>query len=591
MMKKRIVLWLRILTAIMTMSLFMGGVACSPVTPPASDEDDMQQDGDGQENTPSGDNGNNGDNGDNGETPDTPAPPFDEDWDAYITAAPKMATEILLVNAGSGANGLLMATLQGLAAKNSTTQILLRSNSWSKYIKYIEQRGVVIKSKTDKGSAWSLASLLEYYAPMLDGYILCSSDLASESASVAVSLAHQLNAVVVTPELVSLAEKAGLTEVLDVSDKDDNWLRESEYFENLSTDVAVEQSVTMAPKLIDYAVMSGAYCYFYNGTNRDVHTQKFDFLDDGAVVIGWNNTLGEYDTVKSLSSLSACLIPADHAYNLSTLSSFAGSGKLNEELYANATDEPNVKNEAVHTVCLVLSDGDNLQWALNDYTSERWYGYKWRGTFPMTWGLPALIGDLALPMMEYFADTQTAEDEFIMQLSGLGYTFPSLWDEDARYDMADMLADVMEDRGMKYMNILDDRGLTEENMDAFTSSGTVEGIFYTDYSNYAGYHGEILWSNGVPVVSARYRLWAGMADGSIENIAAEVNAAAKDVNSQDAYSFIIVHAWSGCDSNGNFGANNSTMLAVEELISAFGSDVEVVGASEFMNRIKHYLAP
>ncbi len=581
-MLKQMFAWARMLATVMALALCVGALACcAPSTPDEkpSDEDDTPQDGGEQNGAP------------DENIPDPPAPPFDEDWDAYITAAPKMATEILLLGAADGANGLLQATLQGLAAKNSTTQILLRNNAWSKYIKYIEDRGVKISTKNQAGASWSLKTLLEYYAPTLDGYILCSSDLTSESASVAVSLSHQLNAVVATSEQIKMVEDAGLTMVLDVTDKDDAWLRQSEYFANLSTTVAVEQPVTMAPKLIDYAVMSGAYCYFYNGNDGKKHTEKFEFLDDGAVVIGWNNTLGEYDTVKSFSQLNACLIPADHAYNLSTLSSFAGSGKLNEELYADATDTPNIQNEAVHTVCFVLSDGDNLQWALNDYTSDRWYGYEWRGTFPMTWGLPPLLGDLALPMLEYFADTQTDEDEFIMQLSGLGYTFPSLWTEEARLDMADTLAQVMETRGLKYMSILDDHGFTKENLEAFTSSGAVEGIFYTDYSNYAGYKGEILWVNDVPVVSARYRLWAGLNDGSIENIANSINAAAADVTGKDAYSFVIVHAWSGLSSDGNFTANNNTMRAVEELISRFDDNVEVVGASEFFNRIKYNLAP
>ena len=498
-----------------------------------------------------------------------------------------------MCDAVGGVNGLTQGVLQGLAAKNSTTQILLRANSWSRYLTFIKMRDVKVSEADQAGNAWTLASLMSYYAPMLDGYILCASDLATESASVAVSLSGILNAVVVTPDNEQRAKDAGLQMVIDVTDKDDAWLRESEYFNLLAYDVAVEQPVTMAPKLVDYAAMAGAYCYYYNGNVREEHAKQFEFLDDGAVVIGWNGTLGEYETVYSLSEENACLIPADHAYNLSTLSSFAGEGKLNEKQYADKDSEKaHIEDEAKHTVCFVMSDGDNLQWMLNDYCGTNWFGSPLRGQFPMTWGLPALAGELALPMVEYFKQAQTGKDEFIMQLSGLGYTFPSKWDARARDDMAERLADAMADRGFRYLNILDDHGFTEENMASFTQfDDTVQGIFYTDYGNYAGYEGKILWSNDVPVVAARYRLWAGLEDGSLENIAKSINKATANVYNEDAYSFIIVHAWSGVNANGELVSGGNTMNAVEKLIGMFDEDVEVVSASEFMNRVRENLMP
>lgn len=506
-----------------------------------------------------------------------------------ITVAPNKATTLLLTKAVSGANGVTLGTLQGLAAKHSETQILLRAHSWSLYLPYMQSAGATVCEKDENGKDWTLATLLAYYASDLSGYIL-SSD---ESLSVAISLSGLLNAVVVQPSNEQTAISAGLTMVMDVRNRDDGWLRSSEYFSQLSRKVAVEQPASMAHKLVDYAVMAGAYFNFYDGNNTDEHTAMFDFLDDGATLLGWNNTLGEYETVKSLSGINACLVPADHAYNLSTLSSFFAEGSVNKSLYASEeADQSHVENDNVHTVCIVMSDGDNLQWTLNDYVKKTyWYSSALRGGFAMNWGLPALFGDLALPLMQYYADQQTSQDEFIMQLSGLGYTFPSNWDEAAKRNMAQTLAETMQKRGMKYMNILDDHGFTEQNMDAFTSQKGIEGIFYTDYANYAGYKGDILWSNGVPVVSARYRLWNSIGGCDPESIANSVNNAPTSVYTEEGYTFIIVHAWSGLDAEGNFVANGDTMAAVAKLISLLDSDVEVVSASEFMNRIKDNLKP
>ena len=518
-------------------------------------------------------------------------PVYDEEpWLADIVCAPNRATKILLLDAPGGDNSLTLATLQGLAAANSTTQILFRSGSWSKYLESIKDIGpdgfgAKVLEKNAAGQAWSVATLLEEYSSMLEGYILC--DTGDESVNVAITLAHYLKAVVVTPSNVAVAEKAGLSMVLDVTEYDDAWLRESKYFDMLVTDVAVEQPANMAPRLVDYAVMAGCYINFYNGNDAEEHAKMFDFLDDGAIVIGWNNTLGEYDTVLSYSRLNACLIPADHACNLSTLSGFNRAGTVNDAQYATTVDGK-VTNEARHTVCFVMSDGDNLQWMVNDFTSGRWYGSELRGLFPMTWGIPAMLGDLAHPMFDYIGATQTALDEIIMQLSGLGYTFPSKWDSFERENMAERLAEIMSARGMKYMNLLDDKGFTEENLGAFLKQDGIEGIFYTDYANYAGYKGEIKWVNGKPAVSARYRLW-DIAGGSPEEIANSINNAPTDVRNASSYSFIIVHAWSGVDSNGNFGSGGSSMEAVDALMMLLDADVDVVSASEFMARINRYL--
>ena len=196
-----------------------------------------------------------------------------------------------------------------------------------------------------------------------------------------------------------------------------------------------------------------------------------------------------------------------------------------------------------------------------------------------------------MPMLRYFSRTQSEQDEIIMQLSGLGYTFPSLWEESAREEAAERVASVMETRGMKYMNILDDHGFNEETMNAFTLQWGIKGIFYTDYSNYAGYKGQILWSNDVPVVSARYRLWADIGGCDVRSIAKSINNAPTSIFEEDAYSFVIVHAWSGLNGEGELVSGGDTMAAVEELISLLDSDVEVVSASEFMNRILNNLAP
>ncbi len=499
-----------------------------------------------------------------------------------VAKAKHQATEVYLVNEPSGfSEKLTLATLQGLVANLSDQQILIQTGSFTTYRSALTSGfGVKTSNRVDKKTC-STATLLAHYADLVDGYILCGSSSDDESVAVAISLAGLLNAVVIPEGSEKLAEDAGLSMVLDVRGKNDAWLRKSEYFAKLNREIAVEQPTSMVPKLADYAVMSHAYFSFYNGHNASEHTSKYSFLNPGAVVFGYNNTLGEYDTVQSFSGINLCMIPADHAYNLSTLSGFCL-----DSVKQNRPEESDSQPEKVHTVCLILSDGDNMQWLTNDFlTSEKWYASKLRGEFPMGWGVPATAIDMTAPILSYLYGSQSQNDEFIMELSGLGYTFPSKWRSTEREKMAATLSEYMVRSDLKYAEILDDHGFDTRTLSAFTKQEGIDGLFYIDYGNYAEYGGKILWSNGKPIVSAKYRLWGGLSDGSISAISREINRASTDPKSADSYSFIIVHAWSGDNGSGTVVEGGNTLAGIQKLIQSLDSDVQVVTPSVFMDRI------
>lgn len=509
-----------------------------------------------------------------------PRPPMDYIFESAVQKAAKQASTLYLIGEPSAfSDKVTLATLQGLVANQCEDQILINAGAYNNYKSYLTNWNCTVETKVD-GKSVSLSALLAHYKDKLSGYVLASDDSASDSGNVAISLAGLLNAVVVTPKNQSLCDELGLTCLLDATDKDDAWLRASEYWDLLSKEIAVEQPLNMAPKLVDYAVMSRAYFSFYNGRNSGEHRDKYRFLSDNGIVLGYNNTLGEYDTVASFSAENIQMIPADHAYNLSTLSGFQ-TAIMDQKTPVTETEV----GKKAHTVCIILSDGDNMQWLMNDFTtSSKWWASRYRGKFNMGWGLPATAIDLVAPMNSYLYDTMTPKDEFIMQLSGLGYTFPSRWGSAARSAMAAKLSEYMERTDLHYAEILDDNGLNERTVGDFTKQEGIDGLFYIDYSNYAGKNGQILWTNGKPTVAARYRLWANNADGSIASISRAVNRASTDPTKAASYSFIIVHAWSGL-TGGKLSDSGNTMDAVAELIKAFDDDVDVVTPTEFMNRI------
>ena len=493
----------------------------------------------------------------------------------------KQASVIYRMSQPSGiSDGLLGASIQGLAAKHTDEQVLFTSGAIEFYLPYIQNNwGTKIESSVG-GKAVNLQNLAEHYKDYIKGYILCSMNDGDDSIDVAVSLAGVMDAVIATKANRKMLENLGFECLLDVTECDDNWLRESEYWDKLNREIAFEQPNGMAPKLVDYAVLCGSYFNFYNGRNSKEHKQMYEFLDDNAVVFGYNNTLGEFDTVKSFSEMNIQMIPSDHASNISTLSGFT-----TQQLEQKTVQDAAVDAENVHTVCFLMSDGDNMQWIVNDFsTTSKWYGSPLRGSFDIGWGIPPTSVDLIAPMASYLYDNMTERDEFVMELSGLGYTFPSKWASEPRQKMTAQLAEYMKRSDLRFAEILDDNGFKADTLADFTMQDGIDGLFYIEYSNYAGKNGKIIWTNGKPAVSAKSRLWADLSDGQIDAIAARINKGSTDVKSEKAYSFIIVHAWSGMKDGKLVGGGN-TMEAVEALIAKFNENVEVVTPGEFMDRL------
>ena len=501
-----------------------------------------------------------------------------------VLPTPSAPDKLYTLSRPAKANDLLTAvSLQGILAKSSGDRLIIE------YDKSVSNMIAVIKTYyRDTCDFKTLSNIWTYLAEnptAVKGYIL--TDLGDDSINVATSLAGLLEAIIVTKENENKATELGLSCLIDVTDQDDSWLRKSEYFEKLNKDVCFMLNPNGIEFLRDYAIFNNAYLF----TDADVAQMnlraRVSQMNPGFTVLGWNNNCGEHGTVTALSSVNGCLIPADYAKNLATLSSYPlkEAHQKTKEITTNGKDK--------HTVCLVMSDGDNMQWVLNDFmTSPKWYASIRRGKFPFAWGLPASTIDIASPAFMYYYKNMKPTDEFIMELSGLGYTFPSKWkDMDALALMQSKVVDSMKRSDMSVLEILDDVTLTQSVVDTyyqgFLTDPAIQGAFYLDYSNYAAYNGKIFWTNGKPIVTAKYRLWAGT--DSIEDIAASINRATTNETKAGAYTFITVHAWSGMDENGNFSANGNTMEAVYKLVSLLDDDVELVTPTEFIERITENL--
>lgn len=483
----------------------------------------------------------------------------------------------------SAEDALSIATLQGLAAASMGEQIIWQDDAYEAYAAQIAQtEGVRIVERNDDGAEWTFSTLLAHYAKYLDGYLLCDGGLTEQSVGVAISLSHHLNAVVVTTDNVYTAIDAGLECILDVRGKTDEWLRASKYFAMLDTSVAVEQSAQKAPSLIDYAVMSGCYCYFYDGTDTYAHAQYFKFLDAGARVL-LGSDASETDMRLSLADINMQPIDAGQVCNLSTMSGFSCAGALGR-------DNDDTNRENVHTVCFVMAGDGALQWNTNELiVGNALYGSPLRGQFNVSWSVPATLCELASPVLNYLNANATDRDDFLLALTAPGYTYSADWQSDARLALAQRIAKTMQCVGTSHVLIPSDMGADEQMLSCFAEQTEIEGIVYAGLLENELAAGNIHWINGKPVASMRYRLTSSAVDGTVEAITASLNAASTDISKADAYSVVVIDARVGLDADGNLIDDGDTMAAIAAIVAGLGDQVEVVTVSEFMQRVNNNL--
>jgi len=485
----------------------------------------------------------------------------------------KMPSTVYFCRQGPGGGDMsldyLFGSLQGLSAKYCDEHVIYDEGTFDRYFNaYIEDMMGAPISETVDGKPVTVQSLAEHYYGMgfIKGYILCSEENPA-SLQVGVSLAGLMDGLIATEKNRDMLDQIGYECLFDARECDDAWLRASEYWSRLRTDISFAQPHGLAPHLVDYAILcGGTYFTFYQPADPEGHAATYEFLDDNAIVFGYCGDLGEWGTVYSFSGLNANMIPSNYVANLATLSSFV----LENPKQKRPAVSEDVEN--VHTITFVYSDGDNLSATIWNFPLGV-YSSSQRGQFPMGWGMPATGIDLVAPAYAYYYDSMTENDEFVMSLSGVGYTFPAAWTAEARAEMTEELADYMRRSDIQYMIMLDDApGAWDEEVFAdFTEHDGIEGIFYVGAYNK---NGNVVWTNGKPTVGCRSGFTGGY-EGTYNDILRflQRKTLSTDVKKTRSYSMYYVGAW--C----------TGMDVVESLIEQLPEYVEVVTPGVFMERM------
>jgi len=423
----------------------------------------------------------------------------------------------------------------------------------------------------------NFAGLLKFFAKRLNGYILC--DPKTSSSNVAASLSGILNAVAIPTDIESKAIACGLTKVLDVTGKDELWAL-ANYKNQLNKDVAFFQSSSDWLGLVDYTAYTGGIRFYDPNINGALTDSVYNFLNQGAMFYGW--WISEDGSVGKMSQKSFKIIPCGGLKNLATFTNLDVPIVKQKESVTPFKAVPNV-----HTVCFVISDGDNIGWVAG---AGYWDAWIWKNDNQSRMNLgftlsPALCELTPLIYNDLINGLQTSPEGrnvAVASPSGLGYYFPSLSPNLPFH--CEQLNKFMRKADMSIVNVIDnDNGLHSPN--EYLKQSNIDALFYYTYgSQYTGMKGKISWYKGKPSIGGRFSFWGNSEDRSAEvqervaqSMANVINSQSTNPNAEAGYSLIPVHIWT---------ENPTDVLNV---IKKLGPKVRVVAPDEFVWLIKKNL--
>jgi len=148
----------------------------------------------------------------------------------------------------------------------------------------------------------------------------------------------------------------------------------------------------------------------------------------------------------------------------------------------------NAHHHTIHALWCESADGDNVQWLLNDFTTQPlWWASPSRGTVPLGWTLSPALVDLAPVVAAYLNASASATDDFVAAPSGLGYTYPDIFPPSLLGDFVAATADYMArspsagGSGMRLVNVLA-QDYNEAAASAYLAAPGIDGLIWYDYS-------------------------------------------------------------------------------------------------------------
>ncbi len=384
------------------------------------------------------------------------------------------------------------------------------------------------------------------------------------SANAATCLCALYNAILVEESSEALFAGMGLSRLADA-----RTMSQESFFQDFGQRCRRDMVCVLDPKAPDnrgYAIATGSLVTY--GVTPGTEA-IYRWLKPNSPVVGWNAG-DEYSGVEQMSRHGLFLTASNWCTNLTVLATMsADQGIPPDVVQVNrrsmvdplSLDWP----KDTHFTSFVMSDGDNLQWYGGNFFHHPFYwSSPARGRFPFGWTAP--LGDLCqvnVPALLHMTHTATPNDQAVM--AECGYFYPDLYGA-ARRGRDRLLAQLfarlnpwLARCGVRVVELIAGKDWqSPQSRAAYQAIARavdhLDGMIVIQYYPYNGGKGRMVWVTNkegapIPVISARYALWAHLShldlNGPPALIADYINDAPHSGPVTEAHiDWTIVHAWS-----------------------------------------------
>ena len=457
---------------------------------------------------------------------------------------------------------VLAQAIQGIYARTSARYYQWEAGSYEFWLEdMVENYGYTYECVTLEQM---VKSYIEDYSKY---YVLYDRATLAESTNSACSIAGVTGYLPVDKSIKIKVQNWGLKMKIDASKMTEETCF-SLYKDRFNTDGIVQQDPNNSA-IRDWAIACKYFVFFQKGQGEEqlsFREEVHNWLDNEAAVYGWVPN-DELKDVKFASEHSQFVFPSDHSKNTTIFACEGAFGDLDFTQNAKETDVKAQKGK--HYVCIVMSDGDNVQmWYNRSSFTENpiYFGAERDNSFPMGWSVqPALI-DLG-PNILYDLKREAGEkDYFVAAISGVGYIYPEFYA--TLDDYTEKLGAYLKATDLSVVQLYD----WEYNPDSVTTYAQIDeldGAIYFIGNKYVEGNGSVYWSNGKPFITVRETMWSA----NVMEMALRINNYSKDPTTIEGYTVINVHPWS------------MNYQDVVKLVSLLNDDVVVVTADDLIRLV------
>lgn len=485
---------------------------------------------------------------------------------------------LLAVRPSSAEEYVTLMTLSGLAARacnegRTDSMIWVKQQSPNAYDMWL--KAMLNQTGATLSGPATLDVLLKRLiaAGVVSGYITYRPDVSvrelhqgnpqERSVNVATSLCAVFHGIAVAEGETARYRALGLHELFDA-----RTMSEEVCFERFKSRLNRRIVAMQDPKVAEARDAAVAMNAMTISMPDRLYESVLAWAEPGTPVLGWG--IGdEFEIASRATRYAHFMTDTDWCTNLPLMSTETAGVTIP----ASRLRRPNSPalwdlawEDNVHYVCFIMSDGDNVQWALGDFTSSTehsWWDSSYRGKVPLGWTscYDNLVQIGPYAQQELFS-TSGKMDDFV--LFGGGYFYPDLYSSsrpDAQRNLdqhARHFCKWMQFGGIRLLMFNLKQWDSDAGVRAYNNFAAIApdllGIFAFSYAPYTAGRGATFWVNGgqdgsTPVASVRFAVWNHASDpgqGNPGKVAAMVNAMPHvgAIDSAERFSTVMIHAWS-----------------------------------------------